>query len=542
MDGDTRLHEFPTRVGFDHAGGRLRLRLPSAPIPRRRRRKRQIRQPAHGRMAVSAIPHRDQPVRSCNRSRRFAHLQRQRCPRSLRTASADVRSSIASLTSGLHWRLVRLNEHGHRRERRLEHDDLQRARCSCAPARHGLGAIDGAAMGGLILAIRRTAIFVILLAAYGYHAAIGDRYPLASIGLISFCAVAQFAPALLAGLYWRGAHRHGALAGMVGGTLVWAYALLLPSLSEAGWLRPVNMLGTSPLPSVLAGLDPLTNGVFWSLLVNGALLVGVSLFSRHRERDRQQAMVFVAGAEPIEQLNAESLVHGAAFEDRKKVAARFLGNERADRAFSGAVVAYHDKDLAAFAERLLSGAIGAASARIMVAATLRRRGTSAGSTGAILDEASEAILFNRDLLRATLENVSQGIGMFDPTLRLAAWNRRFLELLAVPEHLAQIGTPLEHIVGSCQRAAADTSVDLAMLLPRQNDAELRTQAHTFERRRADGRVLELQTNPMPAGGFVLVCTDVTEPVQTLEALRDSERRIRVYTDNVPVLITYVDRY
>ncbi len=402
-------------------------------------------------------------------------------------------------------------------------------------------AIDGAAMGGLILAIRRTAIFVILLAAYGYHAAIGDRYPLASIGLISFCAVAQFAPALLAGLYWRGAHRHGALAGMVGGTLVWAYALLLPSLSEAGWLRPVNMLGTSPLPSVLAGLDPLTNGVFWSLLVNGALLVGVSLFSRHRERDRQQAMVFVAGAEPIEQLNAESLVHGAAFEDLKKVAARFLGNERADRAFSGAVVAYHDKDLAAFAERLLSGAIGAASARIMVAATLRRRGTSAGSTGAILDEASEAILFNRDLLRATLENVSQGIGMFDPTLRLAAWNRRFLELLAVPEHLAQIGTPLEHIVGSCQRAAADTSVDLAMLLPRQNDAELRTQAHTFERRRADGRVLELQTNPMPAGGFVLVCTDVTEPVQTLEALRDSERRIRVYTDNVPVLITYVDR-
>jgi PAS domain S-box-containing protein len=402
-------------------------------------------------------------------------------------------------------------------------------------------ATDGAAMGGLILAIRRAAIFVVLLAGYGYHAAIGDRYPLASIGLISFCAVAQFAPALIAGLYWRGAHRHGALAGMAGGASVWAYALLLPSLSEAGWFSPAGLLGTGALPAVLTGLDRLTNGVLWSLLINTTLLVSVSLVVRHRERDRQQANVFVAGEEPIDRLDARSLGHAAAFQDLKTLAARFLGSERAERAFAGPVVAYRDKDLAAFAERLLSGAIGAASARIMVAATLRRRGASAGNTGAILDEASEAILFNRDLLRATLENISQGIGMFDPALRLAAWNRRLLELLGVPEHLAQIGTSLEHIVESCQRATTDTSVDLSMLLPRQNHAELYTQAHSYERRRGDGRVLELQSNPMPGGGFVLVCTDITEPVQTLEALRDRERRIRVCTDNVPALITYVDR-
>ena len=396
----------------------------------------------------------------------------------------------------------------------------------------------GAAMGGLILTIRRIAIIVTLLAAYLYHAAIGDRYPLASIGLISFCAVAQFAPALLAGIYWRGAHRLGALAGMGGGALVWAYAVLLPSLSEAGWLSPIS---AGSLPPMLARLDPLTNGVLWSLLVNTGLLIGVSLLARHRDRDRQQAEAFVAGEEWPDAAPPESFGGTAAFDDLKGLAVRILGSERAERAFAGPVAAYRGKELAAFAERLMSGAIGAASARIMVAAVLRRHHASFGTRRRLLNEASEAILFNRDLLRATLENTSQGIGMFDPALRLAAWNRRLLELLGIPEDLAQFGTPLADIASSPQRRNAETSLDLAMLLGDQDDVDRRARPHTYQRRRADRRVLELQTNPMPAGGFVLVCTDITDSVQTLEALRDSERRMRVYTDNVPVLITYVDR-
>jgi len=379
----------------------------------------------------------------------------------------------------------------------------------------------GGAMGGMLLAIRRSAIFIVLLAAYGYHAVIGDRYPLASIGLISFCAVAQFGPALLAGLYWRGAHRNGALAGMAGGALIWAYALLLPSLSEAGWLP--SGLGGGALPTVLAGSDLLTNGAVWSLLVNLILLVGGSLLARHREHDRQQAQAFVAGETSIDAADSQSMGHAPAFDDLKSLVARFLGNERADRAFAGPTAAYRERELAAFTERLLSGAIGAASARIVVAAVLRRRWASTWASRAVLDEASQAILLNRDLLRATFENVSQGIGMFDPELRLAAWNRRFLELLGIPEDLAQIGTPLARIVESPERRQSAMGVDLSMLQEAQSVASV---PRTYERRRSDGRVLELQTNPMPAGGFVLVCTDATEHTQTLEALRDSESRIR----------------
>ena len=186
--------------------------------------------------------------------------------------------------------------------------------------RPALGDASGGAVGWLLLTIRRIAIFVIVLAAFAYHEAIGDRYPLASIGLLSFCAVAQFAPALVAGLFWRGAHRHGAVAGMAGGTLVWAYALLLPSLSEAGWLSPTSVLGIGWLPSVLATLDPLTNGMVWSLLVNVALLAGVSLLSRQRERDRQQADIFVTGEIQVAPRDAG---HAATFDDLKSLAARY---------------------------------------------------------------------------------------------------------------------------------------------------------------------------------------------------------------------------
>jgi len=392
--------------------------------------------------------------------------------------------------------------------------------------RTALRTATGGAIGGLLLAIRRTAIFIILIAAYGYHAVIGDRYPLASIGLISFCAVAQFGPALLVGLYWKRAHRLGALAGMAGGILIWAYALLLPSLSEAGWLSPSSMLVGGSLPSVLASLDPLTNGTIWSLLVNVSLFIGVSLLARHREHDLQQADAFVVGEAEVDPAHPDGPGRAPAFDDLKSLAARFLGSERAERAFADPIAAYREKDLAAFTERLLSGAIGAASARIVVAAVLRRRWASVRATRVRLDEASEAILFNRDLLRATLENVSQGIGMFDPALCLAAWNRRFLELLGLPEELAQIGTPLAAIVESQTGPEAALSVDLAMLPEALKDPTVAAMPHTYESRRGDGRMLELQTNPMPSGGFVLVCTDITERTQTLEALRDSERRIR----------------
>ncbi len=136
-----------------------------------------------------------------------------------------------------------------------------------------------------LLNIRRGAILGVLVLGYAYFHLAGEAYALVSIGLISFAAVAQFAPAVLGGMYWKGGTRAGALAGLLAGFVMWSYTLMLPSLAKSGWLddafltqglaglawlRPEHLFG-------LVGLDSLTHSLFWSLLVNMGAYVGLSL-------------------------------------------------------------------------------------------------------------------------------------------------------------------------------------------------------------------------------------------------------------------------
>jgi Na+/proline symporter len=133
------------------------------------------------------------------------------------------------------------------------------------------------------LAVRRVVIVALLLLGYLYFRIAGEAYALVSIGLISFAAVAQFAPALLGGMYWKGGTRAGALAGLGFGFALWAWTLLLPSIAKSGWLergfldhgpfgiallKPEQLLG-------LTGLDSLTHALLWSLLANLAAYVAV---------------------------------------------------------------------------------------------------------------------------------------------------------------------------------------------------------------------------------------------------------------------------
>ena len=99
---------------------------------------------------------------------------------------------------------------------------------------------------GLLLGIRRSAIVLILLLGYLYFKLAGEAYALVSIGLISFAAVAQFAPAILGGIFWKGGTRAGALCGLLAGFGVWLYTLLLPALARSGWL-PISFLDHGPV-------------------------------------------------------------------------------------------------------------------------------------------------------------------------------------------------------------------------------------------------------------------------------------------------------
>lgn len=381
-------------------------------------------------------------------------------------------------------------------------------------------------VGQIVLNVRRAAVIVILIAAYIYHTWIAGYLPLASIGMISFCAVANFAPPLLIGLYWQRAHRHGVIAGLAAGFAMWVYTLLLPSIKGAATGQPMTAPLTEWLPRPFSEFDVILQGFVSSVVANVVLLVIVSLLVRPRSRDLEQAAIFVSGGEGLPAATFADADHDPRIDELRALAARFIGDERAERAFAGRRM--NAAEAMAFTEHLLGGAIGAASARIVMASAQGKNLLSPRAARAMLGEASEAIRHNLDLLRTTLDHISQGIGVFDNRQRLAAWNDRFFDLLGLPANLAENGVPLATLVGD--------STELAGML-----ASGASGSRIHEQRQPSGRVIEIRVDPMPDGGFVATCTDISERVRAAEALRDSERAIRIYTDNVPVLIAYVDR-
>jgi Na+/proline symporter/nitrogen-specific signal transduction histidine kinase len=276
-------------------------------------------------------------------------------------------------------------------------------------------------LSGLLLSVRRWAIAGILLLAYVYFRAAGEAYALVAIGLISFAAVAQFAPAILGGIYWKGATRAGAVAGLSAGFAVWAYTLVLPSFSKSGWLpagfladgafgiallRPQQLFG-------LTGLDEISHALFWSMLANVGLYVGVSLAGRPGAAETSQAALFVDVFRHTEGREGSRLWRGSAsVHELLPLLGRFLGPERAREAF----VAHArrrglpsldglraDAELVHFAETQLAGAIGAASARVMVASVVHEAPPSLDEVMDILDEASQVRAYSRELEQKSRE-------------------------------------------------------------------------------------------------------------------------------------------
>jgi Na+/proline symporter/CheY-like chemotaxis protein/anti-sigma regulatory factor (Ser/Thr protein kinase) len=384
---------------------------------------------------------------------------------------------------------------------------------------------QGQDLGRKVLRARRIAVVAILLAAYAYNNSIAEALPLVSIGLISFAAVAQVAPALLLGLFWRGAHRHGAVAGLVAGFAVWAYTLLLPSLfGNRGDILAMLWPETGEV------LSPLSQGVVASLTVNLLCLVVGSLVARRHQRDLDQAALFVSAGRQAAAGPARGRAD-LAIADLKPLLARFVGAEQAERAFAGqpegAVAAAH-------AERLLSGVIGAASARIVLASLNPAAKVSPRRARALLDEAGEAIVQNFELLRTTLDHVSQGIGVFDGKGCLATWNDRFFQLLRLPSSLAAVGQPGHRLTEAAPDEVAPLLASLGGAQPRVSEADF-----------ADGGSLELRLDPLPGGGLSLTVTDVTDRRRAELALRQAketlERSVSERTADLTKLVGELDR-
>ncbi|HAO00416.1 MAG TPA: hybrid sensor histidine kinase/response regulator, partial [Halomonas sp.] len=369
---------------------------------------------------------------------------------------------------------------------------------------------------------------------------------------------AQFAPALIGGLYWKRGNRLGVIVGMNVGFAIWAYSLLMPAMINAGVL-PQAWLAGGPLglnwlsPTALFGLnmgDAFTHGVMLSLGVNLFCYIFVSQITSQRVVERIQASLFVDSVETRQTSVNRPWTGATTVGDLKVLCERFLGAGQVDRAFddyarrAGKPLDDGTRasiDVIQFTERFLASVLGASSARIVVNSALQGRGIGISDVISIVDEASQVLEFNRALLQATIENINQGISVVDQNLRLVVWNQRYLELFRFPDHIIRVGAPMDRIfrynAHNGEYGPGDPEEHVQLLLDNIRDG----QPHRYVRYRQDGSVLEVQGNPMPGGGFVYTYQDITQQKRIEEALIRSENNIRIYTDNVPALIAYFDK-
>ena len=391
----------------------------------------------------------------------------------------------------------------------------------------------------LLKLIRRAAIVVIIAAAYLYYRLFTGPGTLSAIGLLSFAAVAQFAPAMIGGLVWRGGSYRGAVWGLLAGFTVWAYTLLLPSLLGASGAG-AQFLAEGPLgidglrPQALFGIDGLdtvAHGTLWSLAANVFFYALVSWLLQPRLAERLQAVQFLAPAGPTRSPVETPTATPATVGDLLALLERFLGADRArqqvqefSRQRGKALPAAGeraDRELLRFTEHLLAGALGASSARLLLASTLRGRDMQPEDVIRLLDETSHAIVFSQERLRATLEHLSQGVSVVDKDLRLVAWNRRYLELFAYPPELIHVGQPIETLFRHNAERGLLGPGETETLVARRMEHLVRGTTYVHERALPDGTVIEIRGMPMPGGGFVTSYSDVTAYTRAQQALREA---------------------
>ena len=392
-------------------------------------------------------------------------------------------------------------------------------------------------MAATLLRARQAVILAIVFAAWGYFLLIGDTPALASIGLLAFAAVAQFAPALVLGTYWPGATRAAAIAGLSAGGLLWAYTLLLPTLAgpDSGFVL-AGPLGIEALrPQALLGLEgftPLAHGVLWSLGANVLIVSLWSLARRAAPDERMEAVTFIRGAQPLRESQRVPAV--ATLSELEELAGRFVGRSQAEQAFAQHAREYGwaegpetpaDASMLHFTERLLSGSIGTASARSVLTGALQRSGMRSRDADRLLTATSQVVRFNRQLLESTLDSISQGVSVVDEDLCLVGWNQAYLDLFDYPEGLVHLGRPIGDLIRHNGERGMLGAGNRTEKVERRLELMRRGQAYRTERRWPDGRHIELRGQPMPGGGYVTTFNDVTEYRRAEKALAEANETL-----------------
>lgn len=375
------------------------------------------------------------------------------------------------------------------------------------------GGDTGADLRPRVLAFRRAGILAVFLMAWLYSRAMSGTEALSDFGLMSFTALSQLAPAVLLAVYRPRTPSPAIIAGIVLGSLVWLWLVLLPMVF--------------PPAAGAEGLHHIAISMGASLAVN---LVTVALVSRAVRPSLPRQRDAVAAA------------------SMRKTAGRFLGQERARQLMDGHAGQMLDDDRVTAIERELTAVVGAGMARLLVEAARDGGAAPLDAVTRAVGEATQVLRFNQRLLEAALENMSQGISVVDAQLQLVAWNSRYAALFKFPPELLQVGQPVAHLTAWAvgQLKIGDVPGDTPQKALQRRVVHMRRGTpHLSERIFPDNTIVEIRGNPMPGGGYVATFTDVTAFRRTEDALKRSnetlERRVQDRTARLEQAVHEAER-
>ncbi len=397
-----------------------------------------------------------------------------------------------------------------------------------------------------LLLIRRATILMLMLMAYGYYYLGGTEKSLQSVGLISFAAAIQFLPSVVGGLYWSKGHRNGALAGLIIGFVIWFFCLLMPSFANSSWMPDgfVALLSNQDSffnPHQLFGIqfsDPLTHGVFWSLLLNIAAFILFSFKAQSSLTDRLQASSFVGQADSKQSYNA-SMEYEFQAVDLFELCARFTGEQRTRDYFAEhGIDVNHISDkqenfkIQTLTERLLAGSIGTATAEHLIRTASRPDKVQGKNLYEFIDQTGQAIEFNRELLQVTLDHIGQAVSVVDSDLRLVAWNRLYIEFFKYPTGFIRVGKSIEEVIrfnvnrnyGPEVKGNLDKRIKKRLKYLRHGDH------FTYVRDWQNGKVIQTEGARLPEGGYITTYTDITP-------LKKAERTLAASNENLEAKVT-----
>ncbi len=386
-----------------------------------------------------------------------------------------------------------------------------------------------------ILNIKRLVIMAIVFIGYWFTTSVGGLYSLVDMGLRSFEAVALFAPAFFLGLYWKRGTRAGAIAGLVAGFSIWFYTLIMPSLIEVGIVKNVGLVAAMTGSRMLnpdsmfgiSGLGKWGNTLFWGMLANVMLYLGVSVFTRQTKEEELQSLIFVESYE-----KARDIARGGSYsiDDIEEVLTQCLGRIDAGNAVAdflrkknkkrGELTTQDIYELRNDAETVLAGAIGSSMAAIIfedkLALTEDERGALSESIKSItetlrlsrqeLAHANKELSYLKEFSENIIESAPIGIATVDELLRVNYWNRSMAAITGITRAEA-FNEPIVILL---------PWLPVNALVQNEENEEL---AETGE------LTFKINISPFkdPSGGYVVILEDITEKKIMEEQLQQASK-------------------